>query len=262
MPAVRLDLSMKIRTLIISEEAAACTALAAHLASEPEVEVIAQTHPAALDSARWPAWQPDLVFLDVGSETADVSARLTELHRAGVPAVVVLARTARHALAAFDAAALDYLLKPVQPGRLSRSLQRVREHLLARQLGGSRAPGQRPVPEWAPGPLYWSRIPVRDRERVVFVPVDTLLWVEAAENYVILHTTQGNHIIRQTLSTLEAALNPEQFCRLNRSALINLGHLVELRPLFRGRFVAVLRDGTRVTVTRPLPELEQMLKFS
>lgn len=139
---------MKIRTFIISEEAATSTALGALLTSEPDVEVIAQTHPAALDPARWPAWQPDLVFLDVGSETADVVARLTELHRARVPAVVVMARTARHALAAFDAAALDYLLKPVQPGRLSRSLQRVREHLLARQLNGSRAPGRRPVPEW------------------------------------------------------------------------------------------------------------------
>jgi two-component system LytT family response regulator len=253
---------MKIRTLIVSQETAACAELAALLASEPDVEVMAQTHPAALEPARWSAWPPDLVFLDVGSETEDVSARLTELHRAGVPAVVVLARTARYALAAFDAAALDYLLKPVQPGRLRRSLQRVREHLLARELNGSRTPGLRPVPELAPGPLYWSRIPVRDRERVVFVPVDTLRWAEAAENYVILHTTQGNHIIRQTLSALEAALDPEQFCRLNRSTLVNLEHLAELRPLFRGRFVAVLRDGTRLTVTRPLPVLEQMLKFS
>ncbi len=253
---------MKIRTLIVSEEAATCTELAVLLAREPDVEVIAQTHPAALDPDRWPAWPPDLVFLDVGPETADVSARLTELRRAGVPAVVMMAHSARHALAAFDAAALDYLLKPVQPGRLSRSLQRVREHLLARQLSAGRTPGLHPARELAPGPLYWSRIPVRDRERVVFVPVETLRWAEAAENYVVLHTTRGNHIMRQTLSALEAALNPEQFCRLSRSALINLEHLAELRPLFRGRFVAVLRDGTRLTVTRPLPELEQLLKFS
>lgn len=253
---------MTIRTVIVEEAAAARAELAALLADEADVELIEPTPPAPADLARLGALQPDLVFLNVEGQNADAPSLLGALHQADVPAVVVVARTARHALAAFDAGALDYLLKPFQPGRLRRSLERVRQHLQARVLSRLSPAHLRLLEDLETGPQYWTRIPVRDRDRVLFVPVDALVWAEAAENYVILHTVRQNHIVRQTLNALEAALNPEHFCRISRSALIHLAHLAELRPLFKGRYLAVLRDGTRLPVTRSVEELERLLKYS
>lgn len=253
---------MKIRTLIVQTDAAARTELAALLAEEPDVELI---DPAAVASEHLPqmaAHSADLVFLDVEAGPANGSAWLTALRAVEGPTVVVMARTAQHALAAFDVGALDYLLIPFQPGRLRRSLERVRRHLQARALGRLSPAHLRLLEDLETGPHYWTRIPVRDRDRVLFVPVEALVWAEAAENYVILHTFRGNHIVRQTLNALAAALHPEHFCRISRSALINLAHLSELRPLFKGRYSAVLRDGTSLPVTRSVEELERLLKYS
>jgi two-component system LytT family response regulator len=253
---------MTIRTVIVEEDAAARAELAALLANEADVELIEPTPPALADLARLGALQPDLVFLNVETQSADAPTLLAALRQADVPAVVVVARTARHALAAFDAGALDYLLKPFQPGRLRRSLERVRQHLQGRALSRLSPAHLRLLEDLEAGPQYWTRIPVRDRDRVLFVPVEALVWAEAAENYVLLHTPRQNHIVRLTLGALEAALNPEHFCRISRSALINLAHLAELRPLFKGRYLAVLRDGTRLPVTRSVEELERLLKYS
>lgn len=251
---------MKIRTLILDHEPAARRALRALLAAEPDVEILAETSPAALPAAAAP--RADLIFLEAGDQGVATLTALADLTADRAPAIVIMARTASHALAAFDAGAVDYLLKPFQPGRLHRTLERVREHLQARSLSRLSPAHRRLLADLEDGPQYWARIPVRDRDRMFFVPVEELIWAEAEDNYVLLHTARGNHLVRLTLNALEAALNPEDFCRISRSTLLNLAHLAELRPLFKGRHVAVLRDGTRLTVTRSVNELERLLKFS
>lgn len=253
---------MKIRTVIMEEDTSARLELISLLAEQPDVELIEPAPSPMANPLRAGALEADLIFLSVGSGSADLPGLLTVLRRADRPAVVVLARTARHALAAFDAGALDYLLIPLQPGRLRRSLDRVRAHLRARALSRFGPEHLRLLEDLETGFHYWTRIPVRDRERTLFVPVESLIWAEAAENYVLLHTPRQNFMVRQTLNALEAALDPAHFCRISRSALLNLAHLAELRPLFKGRHVAILRDGTRLPVTRSVDELERLLKYS
>jgi two-component system LytT family response regulator len=253
---------MKIRTLILEDEPQARAALTALLGQERDLELLAPPRTGAGGFQHIARLRPDLLFLDV-SAGGEGSLKLIEpFRREGTPCVIVVAASARYALAAFDAQALDYLLKPLQPGRLRRSLQRVREHFQLR-LGSRLSPGRlRPLEDLESTPQYLTRVTVKHQDRVFFLPVDQIDWVEAEDNYVVLHAGRQRHFLRQTLGALEASLNPGHFCRISRSALVNLARLAELRPLFKGEYVAVLRDGSRLPITRSVEELESLLKFS
>lgn len=251
---------MKIRTLILEDEPQSRTALAALLGRERDIELLAPARAGGFQHIA--RLRPDLLFLDVSAGGEGALKLLEPLRQDGMPHLIVVAPTARYALAAFDARALDYLLKPLQPGRLQRSLQRVREHLRLR-LGSRLSPARlRLLEDLESTPQYLTRVTVKQQDRVFFLPVGQIDWVEAQDNYVVLHVGRQRHFLRQTLGALEAALNPEQFCRISRSALVNLARLAELRPLFKGEYVAVLRDGSRLPITRSVEELEMLLKFS
>ncbi len=252
---------MKLRTLILDDDAVARRELRNLLGAEPDVEVVGEG-PVKSAAFEWVArLGPDLLFLEVSAE-CDALRLLETAEVNPPPEVVVMAGSDQHALAAFDARALDYLLKPFQPGRLARALQRARAQHALRRACRVEPRQLRLLEDLESAPHYLTRFVVKERDRVVFVPVETVAWIEAAENYVILNAGRQRYLVRQTLRRVEASLDPERFFRISRSAIINLAHLAELRPLFKGRYVVVLRDGTRLSVTRSLSELEALLKYS
>jgi two-component system LytT family response regulator len=106
------------------------------------------------------------------------------------------------------------------------------------------------------------RIPVKTGDRVVFVKTDQIHYIEAAGNYLVLHTTKENHVVRETLTALEEKLDPKQFLRINRSTLVNLEQIKELQPLFKGEHAVVLLNGKQLTMTRGIREVQEVIKFS
>ena len=256
---------MKLTALIVDDEPLARERVRTLLAAEPDFEILAEcaSGPEALEAMS--QRRPDLLLLDVQMPEMDGFQVLREL---GAPLPVVIFVTAfdEHAVKAFEAEALDYLLKPFKVARFRAAIARAREQMSKRQpddvtrrllavleTQGAKAP---------PPQEFLSRIVVRDRNRVRFVKTAEIDWIEASGNYVVLHAGKENHVIRETLATFEDQLSPKDFARLSRSAIVNLDRVQHVEPTFNNEHVVVLANGTRLPMTRGLRELQERLKFS
>jgi two-component system LytT family response regulator len=247
---------MKLRVLLIDDEPLGRERLRGLLATEMDIEIIGECGdgPSAVAAAR--KLKPDVLFLDIQMPGMDGFDVLQALGTKRLPAVVFVTAYDEHALRAFDARALDYLLKPASRTRLRQALERVRAQLASVRPGDG---------ETALRDLLASRprrIAVRAGERIVYVPVSEIDWVEAAGNYVILHAGTQNHIIRETLGAVENQLSPDLFLRLSRSAIANLGRVKEIQAVAPGEHVAILHTGQRLAITRSLREVEERLRFA
>jgi two-component system LytT family response regulator len=249
----------KLRVIIVDDEPLARAGMKRLLSGERDVEVLAECADgeAAVKAVR--ELHPDLLLLDIKMPEMDGFDVLRALGDQ-VPAVVFVTAFDEHAVKAFEARALDYLLKPTTRARLREALSRARERCAA----GTPAipPGLLDLlaeREEAVGRL--RRIAVRNGERVTFVRTDDVDWIEAAGNYVVLHVGKDTHILRETMSTLEQQLPANAFMRVSRSAIINLRRVQELQAVAPGENICVLKDGQRVSMTRTLREVEEKLRF-
>jgi two-component system LytT family response regulator len=187
---------------------------------------------------------PDILFLDIQMPEVDGFAVLESIGMNAVPALVFVTAHDQFALRAFAVAALDYLVKPFDDRRFFTTLARAKA--LARARRGS--------PSWT------SRFIVRTRDRVLFVKAEEIDWIEAADYYASIHAGGKAHLLRKSMASLEAELDPAIFARVHRSAIVNLDRVKQLQPAFRGEAVLVLRDGTRVPLSRSRrAELERRL---
>lgn len=253
---------MKIKTLIVDDEPLARERIRTLLAKETDIEVVGEcaNGDEALAAIRR---QPvNLLFLDVQMPEMDGFELLSRLGRDELPMVIFVTAYDQHAVKAFEVHALDYLLKPFKQVRLKEAVQRVREQIARRQTDDvskrlMQLLGDRKTP-----PVYLHRLTVRENERVVLVKVDQIEWIESAGNYVVLHVGKQNHVLRETLASLEAQLDPKLFLRISRSVLVNFDQVRELQPLFKGEYVVVLNDGKQLPMTRGIRELEEKLRFA
>jgi two-component system LytT family response regulator len=219
-----------MRVLIVDDEPPARARLRRLLEAVEDVEIAGEARDGADALAQVDALAPDAVFLDVqmpGPSGLDVAASLAD----PAPAVVFVTAFDHYALQAFDAAAVDYLLKPVDPERLARALQRLRA-----KLG---APA-RPAP---------SKLLIPERGRTHVVAVAEITWLEAADNYVVVHAGERAPLMRRTLAGLLADLGAG-FMRVHRSAAVALAHVTAVEPEEKGDATVVLRDGARVACSR------------
>jgi len=191
---------------------------------------------------------PDVVFLDVQMPKLDGFEVLSLLPKRedGRPAVVFVTAYDQYAVKAFEANAVDYLLKPFDKARLAAAVERVRSRLAA----GQAAPPPGLATE-ARGPARpVSRVVVRDGADITVLPVATIEWVKAEDDYVLLRAGGRDHLKAETLGSLEAQLPKDRFVRIHRSYLLNLDRLVRLEAGATGTPTAVLRDGTELPVSR------------
>ena len=249
---------MKLRVIIVDDERIARTRLRRMLEADPEIEIVAECENglAAVEAVQRET--PDLLLLDIQMPGMDGFGVLEALGPERTPEVVFVTAYDEHAIRAFDEHALDYLMKPVSPHRFARMLARARERLAQSRRGQEslfELLAQRGRPD-ARGP----RLVVRSGERTTFVSPDEIDWVEAAGNYAILHLGKRTHILRETMSALEAQLPRDLFCRVSRSAILNLRRVQELQSLSPGEHVAILPDGQRIAISRSLREVEEKLK--
>jgi two-component system, LytTR family, response regulator len=246
-----------IRTVIVDDEPLALEGLRILLAREPDLDLVAAvtTEDEAVEAIL--EHRPDLVFLDIQLEGGDgfrVVARVVKEH---FPVVVFVTAHDEHALRAFDAFAIDYVLKPVDPDRLRVAIGRVRLALRSRHdLGRDRlgsllaALDGRPLRETLAMPGFVSRFTVRTGNRYQVIGAEEVVRITSAGNYVTLHTTRGRHLLRGTLAGLERRLDPGRFARIHRTCIVNVDRVRELGDAGHGRHWIELEDGSRLMLGR------------
>jgi two-component system LytT family response regulator len=247
---------MKLRAIIVDDERMARSRLRRMLEKDPEVEIAAECADgeAAVNAVKTES--PDLMLLDIQMPGMDGFGVLDALGPDRTPEVVFVTAYDEHAIRAFEEHALDYLMKPVSPERFAKMLARVRE-----RRSQSNRPQESLFELLAQRKAERNtRLMVKSGERTTFIAPDEIDWVEAAGNYAILHLGKRTHILRETMNALESDLSTEVFCRVSRSAIINLRRVQELQSLSHGEHVAILADGQRVSISRSLREVEEKLK--
>jgi two-component system LytT family response regulator len=226
-----------LRAVIVDDEELARAYLRELLRTHPEIEVAAECANGFEAVKAIAEVSPDLLFLDVQMPKLD-GFEVLELIDPG-PAVVFVTAFDQYAMRAFDAQAVDYLLKPFDADRFERAIERAKARIGERTAPISRAPAERP-----------QRIVVKDGTRVHVIPLDKLDYIEAQDDYVALHSAGKSHLKQQSIAGLEATLDPARFVRIHRSAIVNLERVARIEPYGKDSRVAILTDGTRLPVSR------------
>ena len=252
----------KIRTLIVDDEPLARERVLSLLRQEEDFEVIGECANGPQAVAAIQRQSPDLVFLDVqmpGGSGFDV---IQGVGSERMPAIVFVTAYDEYALRAFEVHALDYLLKPFGKDRFTEALKHARAALEHRRAGDLGRRLLALVHDIKPEQQErMDRLIVKSGGRVFFLRTDEIDWVEAAGNYVRLHLGEESHLFRETMNNMEGRLESRRFARIHRSRIVNVDRIRELQPWFNGEYVVILRNGTRLTLSRNYREkLQEQLR--
>ena len=252
--------SPKIRTLIVDDEPLARERIRQLLRKEPDIEILGECADGRDAAAAIGRYKPDLVFLDVQMPELDGFGVLEQLDRRAMPAIIFVTAHDQFALRAFEVHALDYLLKPFDSGRFKKALERARERIQRQPSADLSRRVSELLADLKTGPNQQNRLAIKSGGKVLFLKVDEIDWVEAADNYVNLHVGNESHLHRETMAALEARFPADQFMRISRSTMVNIERIKELQPMFHGEYTVILRNGTRLTLSRGYREkLNQLL---
>lgn len=261
----------RIRALIVDDEPLARRGLQLHLQRHADMEVVAEAANGRLALEAIAAHQPQLMFLDVqmpGMSGLDVFRALPV---AQIPLTVFVTAYDQYAVAAFAASALDYLLKPIDDRRLDEAVQRARASLAARKAedhyerllklvtmlpGVNRAELDELLADAAPAQ---GKLRVRDGQQLLTLGLDAIRWVDAAGDYMCIHTDQQTHVLRCTLQELQRRLDPQHFVRVHRSTIVNLARVKDLRPHHNGECFLRLDSGHEIKLSRSYRDKLQMI---
>jgi len=230
----------KIRALIVDDEPLARSNLKVLLRQDSEIESLEECGSGAEAVTQIRATQPDLVFLDVqmpecgGFDVLEILKSDEHL-----PVIVFVTAHDEYALRAFDAGALDYLLKPFDDSRFHLAMQRAKEKIAARE----------PLPPQVP-PQETPRLEVRSAGQVAYVQIPDIDWVEAADYYACLHVGAKSHLLRKSMAELERELDARIFCRIHRSTIVNLRKVRKLQVDSAGEYQVILDGGQKLRLSR------------
>jgi two-component system LytT family response regulator len=242
---------MTITTLVVDDEPLARSAILRLLRDDPDIELLQECGDgvAAVQAIR--NQSPDLVFLDIqmpGINGMDVVATIGS---ARMPATVFVTAFEQYAVRAFEANAVDYLVKPFSRDRFAGTLERVKARLSSTSLKAATGVGIEQVLEaLRQRDNYLERVPVRVDERVTFVDVADIVWIKANGNVVELHLADRTYELRETMAGLAERLNPSQFARIHRSAIINVRRVEAIHPWFNGHHVVTMDTGQKLRMSR------------
>lgn len=243
--------SEPIRVLVADDEAPARQRLMDLLRRDLQVETVAEAADGEAAVEAIERQRPGLVFLDVQMPELDGLGVIEAIGVARMPLTVFVTAFDEHAIRAFDANALDYLLKPFSDERFEATMARVKVRLEERSSGEF---GQRVMRMMAAGPATaerrLDRLVVKSAGTTRFIRVVDIDWIEAAGVYVTLHVGGKELLYRAALNELAERLDPRRFVRVHRSALVNIESIVELEPISHGEFEVVIRNGSRARVSR------------
>jgi len=237
-------MSRPLRLLIVDDEPPARRRLRRMLGGEPDIEVVGECGSGAEAVAQIRTLMPDLVLLDVQMPDGDGFDVVEELGPSALPLVVFVTAYDEYALRAFDAAALDYLVKPVRRPRLRTALTRARERLAA-AIDSIAADGELATET----PPRSDRLLIDRGHHKEVLLLEEIDWIEAADNHVIIHAGKESHRFRRTMEQVLERLPADRFVRVHRSTIVNLNRIKQVHDWFNG-YLLVLADGTRLATGR------------
>jgi two-component system, LytTR family, response regulator len=258
---------MKVGTLIVDDEVLSRRGIEIRLRAESDFEILAQCANGREALAAIQQYKPDLVFLDIQMPAMSGFEVLAQLPQETLPIVVFVTAYDQYAIRAFEARAVDYLLKPIDDARFAAALTRVREHMRARSAAVQRdrlleiiaeitGCGELALDELltqGPKALAGRRpemLPIRQGRETLRVPVASIEWIDAAGDYMCIHAGGTTHILRGTMKELEEILDPRLFQRVHRSTIVNLRLVKSLRAHMNGEYFLTLAGGHELKLSR------------
>ena len=266
-----------IRAIVVDDEELARRGIELRLRAHDDIEIVAQCSNGREALELVSQEQPDLMFLDVQMPGLSGFQVLSRMPQDSMPLVVFVTAYDRYALEAFEAQALDYLLKPVDEGRLAQTLNRVRHEvsqksLLARheqmlkllaQVDGTHHLDRNDLIAQLRNlsePRYAQVLPIRTDNETVRLPVAQIDWIDAAGDYMCIHAHGQTYVLRETMKALESVLNPDSFQRVHRSTIVNVQRVRRLRPHMNGEYFLTLEGGQELKLSRSYRDrLEQLM---
>jgi two-component system LytT family response regulator len=224
----------RIRAVVVDDEPLARSSLKVLLRRDPEIEVVGECGSGMEALREIRGKRPELVFLDVQMPECGGFDVLEQLGKDLPPALVFVTAYDQYALRAFEAGALDYLLKPFDNARFGRALERAKERIA---LGKD-------------APRKIERLAIKNAGEILFLKIAEIDWIEAADYYVCLHVGARTHLLRRSMNEVEEELEPGAFCRIHRSAIVNLERVRRLEVSEEGGTDVVLSDGKRLRLSR------------
>ncbi len=241
---------MKLRTLIVDDEMPSRKKIRAFLEEHSEFQVVGECADGQQAIAAIRAHTPELVFLDVQIPGRDGFEVLDSLREEFVPAVIFVTAFDRYAVRAFEARALDYLLKPFNKARFAEALNRFHERRAGLNGIDRKEELKAALQEIQRESRNSERIVVKSGSRIIFLRKGLIEWVEAQGDYVKLHLGKESHMLRETMAGVSERLDASRFVRIHRSTIVNLDCVREIRPLWGGDSTVLMRDGTQLTMSR------------
>jgi len=240
-----MTIERPIRVLIVDDEPLARNKLQLLLGRDPEIEIAGEAENAQRAVELIAMLRPDVLFLDVQMPDGDGFEVLSQIPPEMMPAVIFTTAFDMYAIRAFEAQALDYLLKPFDEERFAKVLMRAKSHLArtiaARTESGTETPSAAATAE---------RFVIKTGGRIIFLNSTDIDWFQAEANYVRLHTGAASYSIRGTIGATESKLDRQSFVRIHRSVIVNVERIREIRPCNSGEFIVTLTNGKEVPASR------------
>ena len=243
---------MSLTALVIDDEPIARHAVVRLLREDPDIEVAGECGDGVSAVAAIRERSPDLVFLDIQMPAITGLDVVATIGAARMPATIFVTAYEQFAVRAFEANAVDYLVKPFSRDRFAETLRRAKQRLLGARGADADTTARimQALASLQQRDAYLERLPVRENERVVLVDVDDIVWIKASGNTVRLHLADRVHEVRETMSALAARLDPRHFARIHRSAIINVRRVKHIHPWFNGYHVVTMDTGQQLRMSR------------
>jgi len=241
---------MTISALIVDDEPLARARVRDLLGAETGISVVGEAANGHEALTMIADASPDLVFLDIQMPGLDGFGVLRALTPEALPTIIFVTAFDQYAMQAFDAHAVDYLLKPFDRERFSAALTRARDLIRGRRSGGLNDRLVALLEDLQPRPRYLERVLIKSGGQTTVVPTADIDWIEAAGNYLRLHVGRQRHLLRETMAGLERQLDPGVFVRIHRSTIVRLDRIKTFEPALHGDYTVTLADGRSLTLTR------------
>ena len=245
-----------IKAIIADDESLARDVVRHYLKEYPFIEIIAEAKNGVDTLNTVLKKQPDLLFLDIQMPDIDGFEVIQSLNTEEMPLIIFVTAYEKFALKAFEVSAVDYLLKPFDKERFDQALQKVlqfsqKEEKLQRNIQQLLSSYEKMLAASnKPSEEYLKKILIKESRRLFFVPIDEVLYFEAAGDYITLFTADKKHIIHESMQRLEKKLDPDQFLRIHRSTILNTSFIKEFQPHFNGEYHIVMKNGATLKMSR------------